>query len=333
MKATTNQFLKDKLTQYQNGELSPAEREIIDKWFDTHLQATKIEAQEDDLEVKQRYIELLTPLKQATAQDKIQRDKRSFSWLKIACSIFLLTAIAIFTFNKMNDDQTARTASFKTYHTKKGKVSMITLADGTKIWMNGGTTIRVPSNFNSSTFREIFLDTGEAFFSVKRDTSRPFSIATESMLTTVLGTSFNIRAYPESDQYQVAVATGKVMVAQQNGNQTTVLSEGLIKDQVLTQHLNANTTIINQQDATFISSWKTNRSIYINDLTLSQIGEELSRHYNIDVKVNTPAMANKKYSIHLQHQDLKLVLQQLAKATGINYQLTKSLLTLNPAPE
>lgn len=331
MKATTNQFLKDKLTQYQNGQLSPAEREIIDKWFDTNLLAAENEAYGEDPDGKQRYHDLLTPLKQAIALEKTKRNRRSYAWLKIACSIILITAISLFIINKMKDDPISHFASFQTYHTEKGKMTTITLQDGTKIWMNAGTTIRVPSNFNSLKFRKIFLDTGEAFFDVKHDPSRPFSIATDSMVTTVLGTTFNIKAYPESDLYQVAVASGKVRVAQQNGDQTTVLSEGLIKDQVLTQQLDAGTTSVSKQDATLISGWKTSRSIYINDLTLSQIGEELSRHYAIDVIVN--ATANQTYSIHLQHQDLKLVLQQLAMATGINYQLTKSQLTLNPAPK
>jgi transmembrane sensor len=333
MKATTNQFLKDKLAQYQNGQLSAAEREIIDKWFDTNLHATENEACGDDQYDKQRYLELLTPLKQAIAQEKTKRYKLPYTLLKIACSIILITAISHFTYNKMNYDQTDHAASFQTYHTEKGKISTITLQDGTKIWMNGGTTIRVPSSFNSSKIRKVFLDTGEAFFNVKRDTSRPFSISTESLLTTVLGTSFNIRAYPEANVYQVAVATGKVTVAKQNGKQKTVLSDGLIKGQVLTHQIDASTTLINEQDATLISSWKTTRSIYINNLTLSQIGEELSRHYAIDVKVTTNAMANKTYNIHLPHQDLKIVLQQLALETGINYQLTKSQLTLNQAKQ
>jgi transmembrane sensor len=333
MKATTNQFLKDKLTQYQNGQLSAAERKIIDQWFDTNLPDAENKVPEDNQYEKQRYLELLTPLKQAIAQEKTKSYKLPYSWLKIACSIILISAISFFTFNRMTNDQTNRSASFQTYHTEKGKLSTITLQDGTKIWMNSGTTIRVPSNFNDSKFRKIFLDTGEAFFMVKRDTSRPFSIATNYLQTTVLGTSFNIKAYPESDLYQVAVVTGKVKVAQQKGDQTTVLSEGLIKGQVLTHQLDASTTLINEQDATLISGWKTSRSIYINNLTLSQIGEELSRHYAINVKVTTKATANKTYSIHLPHQDLKIVLQQLAMATGINYQLTESQLTLNQAPQ
>jgi len=332
MKATTNHFLKDKLTQYQNGQLSAAEREIIDKWFDSHLSTTEEDTRQNDRNEQQLYLELLKPLQQAIAQEKRKSIKLSYTWLKVACAILLISALSFFTFDQLKNNQTSPPVSFQTFHTEKGKVSTITLLDGTKIWMNAGTTIRVPSNFSSSTSRKVFLDTGEAFFNVAHDASRPFSITTKSLLTTVLGTSFNIRAYP-NEVYQVAVATGKVKVAQQNGSQTTVLSDGLIKGQVLTHRLDTRNTAINYQDADLISNWKTSRSIHINNLTLSQIGEELSRHYGIEVKVNTAAMANKTYSIHLEHQDLKVILPQLAQATGINYQLTKSLLTLNQAAQ
>lgn len=330
MKATTNQFLKDKLAQYQNGELSPEEREIIDNWFDTNLPAAQNEASEHEFYKNQLYLELLKPLKAAVAKEKTRHYKMPQLWLKVACSIILLAAISFFTYNKVKDHQLNASPSYQTFGAQKGKVETVILPDGTKIWMNAGTSIRIASNFNTAQFRKIYLDEGEAFFKVKRDTLRPFSIATKKMLTTVLGTSFNIKAYPESNVYQVAVATGKVKVAQQTGNQLKVLSKGLIKGEVLTQQLTTNTTIINRQDIALISNWKTNRSMYIDNLTLRQIGAELSRQYAIDVKVNPGSVPNKVYSIHLQHQDLKIVLQQLAMATGINYQLTKSQLTLNP---
>jgi transmembrane sensor len=333
MKPITNQFLKDKLNQYQNGQLSAEESEIIDKWFEANLLAAESAPALSDVDQNQLYLELIKPVKEAISQQRNRIYKLPNLWLKVACTIILISAVAWFTFNNRNSSPADSVISYQTFQTPKGTVKTITLQDGTKIWMNAGTTIRVASNFNASKYRKILLDEGEAFFEVKRDTLRPFSIATKNLLTTVLGTSFNIRTYPGSDVYQVAVATGKVRVEQRNGVQLKVLSKGLVKGQVLTQQLLAGTTVINHQDAAQISNWKRNRSMYLDNLTLSQIGEELSRQYAIEVKVNADPRAKKTYRIHLQHQDLKIVLQQLAMETGINYQLTTSKLTLNPAPQ
>lgn len=333
MKPITNQFLKDKLNQYQNGQLSAEECEIIDKWFEANLLAAESAAALSDVDQNQLYLELIKPVREAISQRRTPIYKMPKLWLKVACTIILISAAAWFTFNNVKRSPANSGVSYQTFQTPKGIVKTISLQDGTKIWMNAGTTIRVASNFNALQFRKIILDEGEAFFEVKRDTLRPFSIATKNLLTTVLGTSFNIRTYPGSNVYQIAVATGKVRVEQQNGVQLKILSEGLVKDQVLTQQLLTGTTVINHQDAGQISNWKRNRSMYLDNLTLSQVGEELSRQYALEVKVTADPQAKKTYRIHLQHQDLKTVLQQLAVETGINYQLTTSKLTLNPAPQ
>jgi len=216
------------------------------------------------------------------------------------------------------------------FHTADGKMEKITLNDGTEIWMNAGTTLRVSANFGKAAFRKVYLDHGEAFFQVKRDTLHPFKIATKNMLTTVLGTSFNIKAYPETNIYQVAVKTGKVKVAQFLDNKWKALSAGLIKGEVLTYHNTSGKTAIGVRNADLISTWKINRTIYADDLTLRQIAAELSRQYAIKVKVSSIGNQTRKYSLTMPHQDLKIVLQQLALATGMNYQLTNSQLIINP---
>ena len=132
--------------------------------------------------------------------------------------------------------------------------------------------------------------------------------------------------------YKITVATGKVKVSHLENGKIEILSSGLVRDQVLTYDLHKKETRVTNQDASLVSNWKRNRSLYFDNLTLSQIGAELSRQYNIPVKITGTEKREKTYTMQFQHHDLRIVLQQLVLKTGINYQLTDKMLILNPGP-
>ncbi len=108
--------------------------------------------------------------------------------------------------------------------TEPGQKLSFHLEDGTKVILNAGSKIWYPSNFNIHE-REVILE-GEAFFEVSKDASRPFRIVTESVVTTALGTSFNINAFPSNENIEIALVTGKVSVEGiiQSGNKTRLSS-------------------------------------------------------------------------------------------------------------
>lgn len=90
----------------------------------------------------------------------------------------------------------------------KGERAKVILPDGTEVHLNADSRLVYPSKFTGNE-REVQLS-GEAFFHVKRDTMNPFHIISGSLMTTVLGTSFNVKSYPTNDQIKVALVTGKV---------------------------------------------------------------------------------------------------------------------------
>lgn len=90
----------------------------------------------------------------------------------------------------------------------KGEQARITLADGTEVHLNAESQLVYPSRFTGSQ-RQVQL-IGEAFFRVKRDTLHPFHIISGNLMTTVLGTSFNVKCYQNDEQVKVALVTGKV---------------------------------------------------------------------------------------------------------------------------
>lgn len=83
-----------------------------------------------------------------------------------------------------------------------------TLSDGTKVWMNASSTLRYPVKFSEKT-RTVYVE-GEVYFEVAKDANRPFYVEVDKMEIAVLGTHFNVRAYPEEKQIKVTLAEGKV---------------------------------------------------------------------------------------------------------------------------
>lgn len=91
-----------------------------------------------------------------------------------------------------------------------GRHSRLTLSDGTKMYVNAGSTVVFPHKFKKKE-REIFVD-GEVYLEVARNKDVPFNVRTTAMDVKVLGTSFNIRAYKEDDEQAVVLVSGSVQV-------------------------------------------------------------------------------------------------------------------------
>ena len=95
--------------------------------------------------------------------------------------------------------------------TERSEYKYLLLPDSTQVWLNAGSSLEFPNHF-TETKREVFLS-GEAYFDVKHADKIPFIIHTGNISTTVLGTAFNIKAYPGRKTIIVAVSRGKVRVS------------------------------------------------------------------------------------------------------------------------
>jgi transmembrane sensor len=102
----------------------------------------------------------------------------------------------------------AAKAGMSQVHIPYGKRSLLTLADGTKIWMNSGSQLSYPASFDEQT-REVYLS-GEAFFEVAHDPAKPFFVVTQDIRIRVLGTRFNVTSYSDDNTTQAVLVEGKV---------------------------------------------------------------------------------------------------------------------------
>ena len=93
--------------------------------------------------------------------------------------------------------------------TSRKEIREIALPDGSKVWLNKGSTLRYGKELQSVAQREVWLE-GEAYFEVVHKPQQPFVVHAAGAVTQVLGTSFNMRSYPDESTVAVDVLTGKV---------------------------------------------------------------------------------------------------------------------------
>lgn len=163
--------------------------------------------------------------------------------------------------------------AYNTITTPPGRQFEVILPDGTKVWLNAASVLRYPVAF-SRTGRKVRVE-GEAYFEVAADAARPFvvDVAGETEIQ-VLGTSFNINAYPDEKAHRTTLLQGRVRVKAAGGEGILVPGQEAVTDGRLTIHPNAN---LAQAVA-----WK-NGVFDFENASLETVMRQLSRWYDVEV--------------------------------------------------
>ncbi|WP_343668783.1 FecR domain-containing protein [Chitinophaga sp.] len=299
----SNQQLKFLLSRYLQGKATPAEAAQVEAWYDS-FNETPLSAN-DKARLKDEIISSVLQEIHPPA-----RVRKLYWWYAAAIAVLLVSAVPFFITKKkplpVNADQLVSTPA--------GSRKTIRLPDGTVVQMNAGTSLLIPGNFGMKD-RAITL-TGEAFFTVATDVLHPFIIHAGSIQTTVLGTSFNIRAWPEEDTWAIGVSTGRVKVSDETNRQ--VMAACLTANKSLVHHRTSGTSDITDTDAAMLGAWR-NNIFHFNNSSMAEIGQELQRQYNIPVVVNGEGKNRGHYKISFSREPLTKVLKVLAGLTGITY--------------
>ncbi|MET3499599.1 ferric-dicitrate binding protein FerR (iron transport regulator) [Mucilaginibacter rubeus] len=188
------------------------------------------------------------------------------------------------------------------------KIKML-LPDSSVVYVGSETKITWPEHFEPGHPRYISLE-GEAFFDVKHDATRPFIIKSGKLETRVLGTSFNLYAYPADNTVTVTVRTGKVgVIENRNGIRTTLslLSPGMR----ITYRNNDHNYWVSSVKATESDGWISNRFVF-RDENLGDILFKLQRYYDVRFEIKNPALARCRFNATFFNQNIHGVMQQLS---------------------
>jgi ferric-dicitrate binding protein FerR (iron transport regulator) len=194
-----------------------------------------------------------------------------------------------------------------------GNRSKITLSDNTVVWLNAGSRLIFPSEF-SGKLREVLL-IGEAFFDVSENKEMPFVVKTSSIEVKVLGTEFNVSAYPEDNTVQTVLKEGSVSIRRNNSG--FFESDIILKpNQMAVFNKNTLDSKIYDVDAAYYTIW-VNGLLSFDDQDFNRVIKKIERYYNIHIRYTDPLVGLQKISGKLDlNKNLEEVFEYLAKVSS-----------------
>lgn len=214
-------------------------------------------------------------------------------------------------------------AGDRVVETNPGERAALQLSDGTSVQVHADSKLRLPRTFNNRE-RVVHL-TGEAYFDVASDSTRPFLVETSNATVNVLGTSFDVRAYPD-DEVQVAVEEGSVTVHPGQGVERhagATLESGMVG-----RVGRSDSTVVTRESSILpFVGWTQERLVFRN-ATLPEVAVRLERWYGLEVNIQDPSLRDLRLTANLRSQALRDVLDIVAASLRIEYRIEKETVFL-----
>jgi transmembrane sensor len=317
--------LKQLAKKYLAGTATPQEKALLDEWYDAVHDGDQFEvvsADESETDIKMRIYENLRSemIRQQFKDNKAMGRKRGLAaqmlkWSAAAAAavIFVFGAIALY--NKLATKNEQHDAGLVYLTTKK--ITKLTLADGSSVWLNAHTVFKYPVNFKGK-LREVELIEGRAFFDVKHEDNHPFVVRTRTLNITVLGTSFDVRAYAKEGMTKVNVITGKVGVTRPgHANEPAVM---LLPKQEIVLNKIANQFTRGTTPDPVINLWCKSPLVFDQE-NLNNVFKAIEKQYNTHIQVADKKLLDERISITLSNQRLDTIMEILSFTKHFNYQI------------
>lgn len=309
------------LSKHKNGDCNAEEIEMIEQWLFSINNKPKAEIDNKGLQQHIIQTKKMLDLVIDKHEDKISRAaqlrKTSFSYLKIAAAIAVIVSFSVLLNSKREEvDNIFFPLKYTTLTTKAGKRSRVDLSDGSVIWLNSGSSISFNNRYNKKN-REIILN-GEAFFEVTKG-SMPFFVKTGKLRTKVLGTTFNIQAYPSSKNIEVALLTGKIWLNTGKQNAVLVPNQSVVFDR-LSEKLGP----VKDEQTSGRAAWKDGTFVF-NDTPLDEVFQRLQRAYDLDFDIQGKRIRNLKFNGKFNmNEPAEEIIKSICKLIDAKYTLRQN---------
>ncbi|MCB0651435.1 MAG: FecR domain-containing protein [Saprospiraceae bacterium] len=312
------------MAKYFSGNINSTEKEALLKWVDSHedhrmyfdemLQLwTTAEEYDNDFQadISQAWNKVSQSITEKPAlrikNSNLNKKKVSFLntriFLRVAAAV-LFIVMAAYWWNSNRQ--------IVVFETAFNETNQVELPDGTTVWLNHNSRITYHKAFKK---RDVDLK-GEAFFDVYRDESRPFTISSGTSKTRVLGTSFNVRAYPEEEEIIVTVSSGSVeLSSQEDPKQKVTLKareEGILskKEQQVAK------TIVENENSI---AWKTQK-LSFNNTPMREVFSTLERHFGVEFTIYNKAILDCEFFGTYDQPKLQDLIEAMKFAMGLEFE-------------
>lgn len=206
-----------------------------------------------------------------------------------------------------------------------GRQFSITLSDGTKVDLNAGTSIKFPVKFIKGQNRNVFIEYGEAFFDVAKDAEHPFVVNNKTMDIRVLGTQFNVSAYPEDEQVSTVLVEGSVQLTDQSQADKTLLQPGY-----KSEWSDATGSFeVSEADIELHTGWRTGK-IILKSMAFNQMIKKLERHYDVKIDSKDQQLNNEVITATFDEENIEEVLELINEIHPISYEIQGREIKIRP---
>lgn len=258
-----------------------------------------------------------------------------YRWSAAAAIFLLLTLITALIVKQYIPGQRGTESVVSQFSLKvpNAKTATVVLSDGTTVRLNAGSTLYYPKKFNE-TSREVRL-VGEAFFKVARNARRPFLVHTDKLTIRVLGTIFNVKAYPQDAKTETTLLSGKVKVELNDHkdkeifllpNEKLIVDNSAIAAQPGPAHNGTNeeyeilslpgtaTTAVKE------TAWLEDKLIFTND-SFKEVANQLERKYDVTIVFEDSALETERISGILKNEPLEKALELFKMTTSFKFHI------------
>ncbi|QPH41534.1 FecR family protein [Pedobacter endophyticus] len=275
-------------------------------------------------------------------QGKIET-RSSFLWLKIAATIVVIIAatLAYLSYNRFKAQE--QTEEVFTWATQSGERKKIRLSDGTVVMLNAKSALSIVKGFGKER-REVNL-TGEAFFDVVHCKDVPFQVHTSEFNINVLGTAFNVKAYPDETTSEATLIRGLITMEAVNGSGIITLKPSqkvtvyknalqpqkrakLVKPSLSRPEITINHYTLIKDSTIVETAWTKNR-IEIYDQDFDEIKGALEKWYNVKIKFTNAEVEKYRFTATFSNETIEQALSALQKVENFKYEIKGDLVIIS----
>lgn len=338
---------KKALINYFSGHLTAEDSTILNNWLEKSKENQLLFDQFSDIWQSADFVkhhetidveEAWKEIQHRLSKSRSAQQQATFKWLKVA-AVLMLAFISGGIGHYFLSQKPASTEPPLLVEcvAPLGSRSFIKMPDGSKIWLNAGTTLKYKNNFGTDN-REVCLS-GEAFFEIEKNPRLPFMVQTSQINITALGTKFNVKAYAEEKTIETTLIEGSVKL---EGNDFKLAEDVILKKnekaiftkKAQTIEINEKNQppankltevkpktelkIISSVEPDPIISWKEERWI-INNEKLGSLSKKLERRYAVNFIFDNELLKDYSFGGTLEDETLEQVLDAICSSSPIKY--------------
>ncbi|MEN8123226.1 MAG: FecR domain-containing protein [Bacteroidota bacterium] len=316
-----------KIIRLFNGEANPDEKRQVGDWLNqnednrklyTNLQeiwlATGVSGNRDIYNREVAIEKFKERIRKSNNRGKVFKLKEI---LKYAAIVILLLALPVVYYFGRTGSQLEET--FTTITCAFGDKSTITLPDGSVAHLNSGSKLTFNNDFQSD-YRMVSLE-GEAYFSVMKNKEIPFKVKASDIEIEVLGTEFNIKAYPDEKTISTTLAEGSIQIASQY--QQTVLKPN---QKIVYSRTDNKMKLFNLKDISPETEWKEGRLVFRNE-SLAELELKLERWFDVDIEFADEQVKKRKFTGILERESILETIAYFNYSKYVGYKIKDNEIT------